>query len=49
MKKIVHLKVSLDLVEFEAPKFVKVKTHKRVRNGKIVKVCSHYRRVWGRT
>ena len=49
MNKIVHLKVSLDLVEFEAPKFVKVKTHKRVRNGKIVKVCSHYRRVWGRT
>ena len=49
MKKIVHLKVSLDLVEFEAPKIVKVKAHKRNRRGKTVKVCSHYRRVWGRT
>ena len=48
MKKIVHLKVSLDL-GFEAPKFVKVKAHKRNRMGKTVKVCSHYRRVWGRT
>ena len=47
MEKNFHLKVSLNL-GFEAPKFVKVKTHKRVRNGKIVKVCSYYRRVWGR-
>ena len=47
MRKNPYLKVSLNL-EFEAPKLVKVKAHNRVRNGKIVKVCSYYRRVWGR-
>ena len=40
----VRLKVSLDY-EFEAPELVKVKTHKRILNGKIVKVRSYYRRV----
>ena len=47
MTKIFHLKVSMDL-EFEAPKLVKVKAHKRLMNGKVVKVCSYYRRVEGR-
>ena len=47
MGKIFHLKVSLDL-EFEAPKLVKVKAHKRFQNGKVVKIRSHYRRVEGR-
>lgn len=47
MNKIKRLKVSLDL-EFEAPKLVKVKAHKRIRNGKVVKVRSYYRRVEGR-
>ena len=42
-----HLKVSVDL-EFDAPKFVKVKAHQRVQNGKVVKVRPYYRRVWGR-
>ena len=42
MKKIIHWKVSLDL-EFEAPRFVKVKAYKRILNGKVVKVRSHYR------
>jgi len=42
-----HLKVSLCL-EYEAPKLVKVKAHKRLLNGKVVKVRSYYRRVWGR-
>ena len=41
------MSVSLYL-EFEAPKLVKVKAHKRIRNGKVQKVRSHYRRVWGR-
>ena len=42
-------RVGLSLyLEFEAPKLVKVKAHKRVRNGKVEKVRSHYRRVWGR-
>ena len=47
MTKIIHMKVSLDL-EFGAPKLVKVKAHRRIQNGKIVKICSHYRRVEGR-
>jgi len=47
MTKIFHLKVSLCL-EYEAPKLVKVKAHKRLLNGKVVKVRSYYRRVWGR-
>lgn len=47
MKKIKRLKVSLDL-EFEAAELVKVKAHKRIRNGKVVKVRSYYRRVEGR-
>ena len=41
---IIHLKVSLDL-ESEALKLVRVKAHKRLCNGKVVMVRSHYRRV----
>ena len=44
MHKIVRLRVSLDC-EFEALELVKVKAHKRILNGKIVKVRSYYRRV----
>ena len=44
MHKIVRLKVSLDY-EFEAPRFVKVKAHKRTLGDKTVKVRSYYRRV----
>ena len=40
----VHLKVSLDY-EFEAPKLVKVKAHRRIHGTKSVKVRSYYRRV----
>ena len=47
MKSSVHWKVSLDL-EFEAPKLIKVKAYKRIHNGKLVKVRSHYRCVEGR-
>jgi hypothetical protein len=47
MTKNIHIKVSLDL-EFEAPKLVRVKAHRRIQNGKVVKVRSHYRRVEGR-
>ena len=47
MKRSVHMTVSLDL-EFEAPKLIKVKAHKRILNGKVVKVRSFYRRVEGR-
>ena len=41
------MKVSLDL-EFEAPKLVRVKAHKRIQHGKEVKVRTYYRRVEGR-
>ena len=34
--------------ESRTPKLVKIKAHKRVINGKVVIVRSHYRRVWGR-
>ena len=34
-------------IEVEASKYVKVKAHKRVVNGRIVKVRSHYRRIGG--
>ena len=44
MSKIFRMKVSLDC-EFEALELVKVKAHKRILNGKIVKVRSYYRRV----
>ena len=33
---------------YKAPKLVKVKAHKRVCNGKVVNVRSHYRTVEGR-
>ena len=46
-EKVYRMSVSLYL-EFEAPKLVKVKTYKRIRNGKVEKVRSHYRCVWGR-
>ncbi len=34
-------------IEVEASKYVKVKAHKRVVNGRLVKVRSHYRRIGG--
>lgn len=46
-QKVIRMSVSLYL-EFEAIKLVKVKAHKRIRNGKVEKVRSYYRRVWGR-
>ena len=44
----VRVTVSFDL-ESEAPKLVHVKAHKRILKDKVVKVRSHYRRVWTRT
>ncbi len=41
------MKVSL-YYEYKAPKLVKVKAYKRVRNGKVEIVRSHYRNVEGR-
>ena len=39
-------KLSLTLrIEVDAIKYVKVKSHTRVVNGKVVKVRSHYRRI----
>jgi hypothetical protein len=35
-------------IAFKVPFFVKVKAYKRVRNGKVEKVRSHYRSVVGR-
>ena len=46
-QKVIRMSVSLYL-EFEAPKLVKVKAFKRIRNGKVEIVRSHYRCVWGR-
>ena len=42
-----RFRVSLYL-GFKAPKLVKVKAYKRIRNGKVEKVRSHYRNVEGR-
>ena len=42
MKKILLLKVSL-CVAFKTPKLIKVKAHKRIRNGQKEAVRSHYR------
>ena len=36
-------------LEFRAPKLIIVKAYTRTINGKVVKVRTHYRRVWGRT
>lgn len=46
-EKVIRVSVSLCL-EYEAPKFVKVKAHTRRIKGKVVKVRTHYRRVVGR-
>lgn len=46
-EKVFRLSVSLYL-GFKAPKLVKVKTYKRIRNGKVEIVRSHYRNVEGR-
>ena len=35
-------------LEYETPIFVKVKSHTRLYNGKVVRVRSYYRRVVGR-
>lgn len=43
-----RLKVTLKLhIEVCTQKVVKVKAYKRITNGKIVKVCSHYRTIEG--
>ena len=34
-------------IEVEASKYVKVKAYKRIVNGRVVKVRSHYRRIGG--
>jgi len=34
-------------IEVEAPKYVKIRAHRRSINGKVVKVRSHYRRIRG--
>jgi hypothetical protein len=39
------MRVSL-CFEFKAPKLVKVKAYKRLHNGKVIKVRSHYRILW---
>lgn len=41
-EKIIRLRVSLSF-EFKAPKLVKVKAYKRIRNGKVEMVRSHFR------
>ena len=46
-EKVFRLSVSLHF-EFKAPKLVKVKSYKRIRNGIVEKVRSHYRNVEGR-
>ena len=46
-EKIVRLSVSLYFA-FKTPKLIKVKAHKRIRNGKVEAVRSHYRRIEGR-
>ena len=46
-EKVFRLSVSLYL-GFKAPKLVKVKAYKRIRNGKVEIVRSHYRHVEGR-
>ena len=40
---LLKLRIEVDATE----KLVKVKSHKRIINGKTVKVRSHYRRIWG--
>ena len=40
---LLKLRIEVDATE----KIVKVKAHKRIVNGKTVKVRSHYRRIWG--
>lgn len=47
MKRLFQIKVSLYYV-YRIPKRVKVKAYKRLRQGKIEKVRSQYRRVRGR-
>lgn len=36
------------LIEVRMPILIKIKGYTRVRNGKVEKVNSYYRRVWGR-
>ena len=47
MKRFIRLSLNL-CFEFGARQFIKVKAHTRIHNGKVVKVRSYYRRVWGR-
>ena len=44
IKKILSVNVSL-YFSFKTPEKIKVKAHKRIRNGKVETVRSHYRRV----
>lgn len=46
-KRILYIVVSLYDV-YSTLKLVKVKAYQRLRRGKVEKVRSHYRRVWGR-
>ncbi len=45
MKRKTRRKLVLYSVRMEVEKLVKVKAYKRVRNGRIERVSSHYRRV----
>ena len=47
MKRISYIVVTLYFV-YGIPRIVKVKAYKRIRNGKVEKVRSHYRIVVGR-
>ncbi len=47
MKRFIRLSLNLCL-KFWARKLIKVKAHTRKQNGKVVKVRSYYRSVWGR-
>lgn len=40
---LLKLRIEVDATE----KLVKIKSYKRIVNGKTVKVRSHYRRIWG--
>lgn len=45
MKKQLSILLKLRIEVDATKKFVKIKAHKRIVNGKIVKVRSHYRRI----
>ena len=47
MKKQFSILLKLCIEVDATKKFVKIKAHKRIVNDKIVKVRSHYQRIWG--